>query len=220
MTLDVSTKINSLTLGGASNGTTPGITDIGLPETLTITNALNVGTTGYISFSEGSKISAGANSSNAGQIDLENKSTLKVTGDLLNTGRLGTNLMLFGGGNTINLTGTLTNSGNVGLNGPGDVATVGNGVSNSGTLDAENGSTLKITGDVTNTGTLATDMNGRGGGKALHIKGQLTNTNSFTLGGPMDILTTTGTATHQSLFSVTGTGSMATPWRAWSIAQL
>jgi fibronectin-binding autotransporter adhesin len=215
VTLDVSTTISSLTLGGLSNGTTSGITDIGLPQTLTITNALNVGATGYISFTGGSTITAGADSSNAGQIDLENKSALDVTGNFSNSGLLATNLMLFGGGNTINISGMLTNSGTFELLGLGDMASIGNGMTNAGTVDVENGSTLTITGNVTisGTGILGTDLNGLGGGNTLSISGTLNNSglfSAFDIMGSGDKATVGGTFTNSGAVGISGTGTEVT----------
>jgi fibronectin-binding autotransporter adhesin len=215
VTLDVSTTISSLTLGGLSNGTTSGITDIGLPQTLTITNALNVGATGYISFTGGSTITAGADSSNAGQIDLENKSALDVTGNFSNSGLLATNLMLFGGGNTINISGMLTNSGTFELLGLGDMASIGNGMTNAGTVDVENGSTLTITGNVTisGTGILGTDLNGFGGGNTINISGTLNNSglfSAFDIMGSGDKATVGGTFTNSGAVGISGTGTEVT----------
>src|SRR5271166_2684118 len=63
VTLDTSPTISSLVLGGATNGTTSELTDGGLAQTLTITNGLTVGQTGYLNLSGGSTVTAGADSS-------------------------------------------------------------------------------------------------------------------------------------------------------------
>ena len=86
VTLDTSPKISSLTLGGASNGTTSELTDGGVAQTLTITKGLTVGQTGTLNLTGGSTVTVGAGLSNAGMIDLE--STLSVTGNLTNSGRI------------------------------------------------------------------------------------------------------------------------------------
>src|SRR5271157_2071049 len=106
--LDVNAGINSLTLGGLNNGTTSELTDGHVAQTLTISNGLTVGQTGYLYLTGGSTVTAGADSSNAGLIDLENASTLKITGNFDNSGTVQTGLSA-GGGNTLNVTGTLTN---------------------------------------------------------------------------------------------------------------
>jgi hypothetical protein len=46
VTLDTNPTINSLTLGGASNGTTSELTGAGVTQTLMITNAMTIGQTG------------------------------------------------------------------------------------------------------------------------------------------------------------------------------
>ena len=60
MTLDVgTTTINSLTLGGASNGFTSELTDGGITQTLNITTFLTVGQTGQLILSGASTVTAG-----------------------------------------------------------------------------------------------------------------------------------------------------------------
>ena len=192
VTLDVSTTISSLTLGGASNGTTSELTDGGVAQTLTITNALNVGATGLLFLTGDSAVTAGAASSNAGIIDVENASTLGITGDVANTGSILTDFGNFGGGNTITISGMLTNTNAVfALLGPGDTATIGS-LTNNGTsfVDVENGGTLNISGNVTNNATgsgfgIFTSFNGTGD-NTLNIGGTLTNSGNFEILGPGD----------------------------------
>ena len=71
VTLDTSPTITSLVLGGANNGFSSELTDGGTAQNLTITNALNVGQNGYLYLYGGSTVTAGADSSDAGSIDLE-----------------------------------------------------------------------------------------------------------------------------------------------------
>src|SRR5271167_4098001 len=59
VTLDTSATINSLTLGGANNGFTSELTDGGVAQTLTITNGLTVGQTGFLNLLGSSTVSAG-----------------------------------------------------------------------------------------------------------------------------------------------------------------
>src|SRR5271165_1854498 len=191
VTLDVSATINSLTLGGATGGTgTSVLTDAGAAQTLTITQGLTIGQTGVLNLSGiGSAVTAGADSSNAGQIQLSNGSSLFINADLDNSGNIFTN----GGASAVNVTATLTNEagGQLILNGPGDTATLG-GLANAGTVDVENGSTLQINGDVSNSGTLGTSLNGGSGGNTLNITGTLTNNNAFELLGAGDKATLGG----------------------------
>src|SRR5208337_800739 len=188
VTLDVSATINSLTLGGATGGTgTSVLTDAGAAQTLTITQGLTIGQTGVLNLSGiGSAVTAGADSSNAGQIQLSNGSSLFINADLDNSGNIFTN----GGASAVNVTGTLTNEagGQFILNGPGDTAALG-GLANSGLVDVENGSMLQINGDVTNSFALATDSMDLGGSNTLNITGTLTNTGTFQVLGPSDMAT-------------------------------
>jgi fibronectin-binding autotransporter adhesin len=336
VTLDTSPAISSLVLGSASNGTTSELTDGGVAQTLTLTNGLTVGQTGYLQLTGGSAITVGADSSNAGYTDLENASTLGITGNFTNTGVVQTGASA--GGNKLNITGILTNSGTFELDGAGDVANVGmlnntpsmflalvvvnpgttlnltnqpNGITdivagseleiggtfnagansglyqltsiegslilfggrttnvtpmggtlnisidgyvnvesgstlqingnvnnsfvlatypfggiggnviditgtltnqgggffalispgdaasigsltNFGQVDVESASTLQITGGTTNFGTIATNLNGYGGGNTLNITGMLTNSGTFQLNGPADMATLGG----------------------------
>ncbi len=134
---------------------------------------------------------------NSGSVDVSSASTLTVNGRVNNTGTITTG-GFSPGGNTIVITRKLTNSGTLLLNGPGDVGFVGNGMSNSGTVDVENGSTLSITGDVTNSGTTATELNGMGGGNTVNISGNLSNSGTIELLGVDNALNVTGTLTNEA----------------------
>src|SRR5208283_1795221 len=147
VTLNVgSTTVNSVQLGGASGGGfTSELTDGGTKQTLNITNALNIGQTGTLSFTGGSTVNAGSVSNqgiiqlsnasmlattgglnNSGTTDLENASVLTVTGNVTNSGTLGASLNGGGtGGNTITIDGTLTNSKIFAITGHLDSAGVG-----------------------------------------------------------------------------------------------
>ena len=67
-----------------------------------------------------------------GLLDLENGSTLDITGNATNTGNIYTSYLAGTGGNTIDISGMLNNesASQFFLNGPGDKLIVGNGVSN------------------------------------------------------------------------------------------
>ena len=80
-------------------------------------------------------------------IDVENRSTLKVTGNVTNTGNFYTNFSgSFMGGNTVTIAGTLTNNAGAtfSLNGNGDVANIGV-LANSGKFYLGGGTTLNFT---------------------------------------------------------------------------
>ena len=164
----------------------------------------------------GSKATMNGGLNNAGTVDVEGGSTLQVNGDATNSGNLYTNQQGNGGSNTLNITGMLTNE--VGaqfiLNGPGDMATIGNGMgtglANSGYVDVDGGSTLTIKGAVDNFGQLLTDDQGNGGSNTITITGALTNEVGalFILNGPSD------RATIDSLTNYSG-GKRARAWRCW-----
>jgi len=96
---------------------------------------------------------------NSGYVDVDGGSTLTIKGAVDNFGELLTDDQGNGGSNTITITGALTNeaTGTFQLNGPTDMATIGNGMgtalANSGNVNVF-GSTLMINGDATNSGTL------------------------------------------------------------------
>ncbi len=137
----------------------------------------------------GSTVSAGADSTNAGSIYLNNGSSLMVNGSLDNSGQLYTGFE-GNGGNTLTITGTLTNQAGGAVDsrlsesGSGDMATLG-GLANSGTVNVDHGSTLQINGAVTNSGTLSTGN--YLGGNTLTITGGLTNSGTFGLEGSGDM---------------------------------
>ena len=149
------------------------------------------------------QVTLGSLTNNAGGfVDVENGATLTVNGDVTNNagggGKNGIfttyNTIAGNGGATIDITGTLTNSGTFQLNGPGDMATIGNGVTNNatGTIDVEGGSTLSITGDVTNDGELFTGLHNAGINNALNITGTLTNSGGFGTRSHGDVATLGG----------------------------
>src|SRR5271165_5459508 len=164
VTLNVgSTTVSSLTLGGASNGTTSELTDGGLKQTLTITNALNVGQTGLLNLTGGSSVTAGADSSNAGTIYLDKGSALSDGGKFSNTGTIS----LFSG-SSLSIAGDATNS--------NSMSTGGGAISISGSLTNKPGSDFFLynSGDVAKVGTL---NNGGytyvGPGAALNLTNQM-----------------------------------------------
>src|SRR5271157_4578412 len=250
VTLDVGANINSLMLGGPTNGFISELTDGGSPQTLTITTFLTVGQNGQLVLSGASNVTAGtftnsgtvnvgggaslnltgqpggitdvvAGSSfgiagsftaglnsafanltsiegqvtlsgqndtiapnggtltNSGNFGIGGGSTVSITGDMLNSGVLGTNYFVGGSNDTLNVSGILTNSGQVFLQGSGDVANLGT-LANSGTVHVANGSTLNVAGNVTNSNYMYTN------GGAINITGGLTNSGSFNLNNPGD----------------------------------
>src|SRR5664280_736162 len=106
--LDTSASIASLTLGGDTGGAQLG--DNGTPQTLTIAGALTVYQTGALYLAGGNTVTAGANSSNAGFIQLENASALQVNGNLNNSGTIYLGYLEFSSG-SLTVTGRLDNTG-------------------------------------------------------------------------------------------------------------
>lgn len=151
VTLDVgATTINSLTLGGASNGYTSELTDGGIAQTLSITNSLTVGQNGELILSGRSNLGAGTLTvASGGYFNAQNGSTVTINGAVNNAGNLYTGY-LSGGGNTLSITGTLTNQGGgqflLGAfgSGPSDMATLG-GLANSGTVEVAGGAPSRST---------------------------------------------------------------------------
>jgi hypothetical protein len=160
-------------------------------------NTINIGGTltnsgNFQLLGPGDNATIGSVTNNAGGfIDVEGGSTLSVTGNVTNSagGRDGIYTSFNGtGNNTIDIGGTLTSNGNFELLGRGDMASIGNGMRNSGVVDLENGSTLTITGDVTNSGDILTSLDATGG-NTLTIAGTLSNSGEFQLLGPVDVAT-------------------------------
>jgi len=131
VTLDVgSTTVDSLSLGGASNGFTSQLTDGGVAQNLNIIKGLTVGQNGVLSLTGGSTVTAGATSSNAGAVNIGTGSSFTTGGNYFQTGGStkvdgslvanGGNVFVNGGtllGNGGTITGAVTNAGTVS---PGD----------------------------------------------------------------------------------------------------
>jgi len=178
-TLDTSPTISSLVVGGASNGTTSELADGGVAQTLTISNGLTTGASGILSLTGGSTVTAGAGSSNAGLIDLENASTLGITGNFTNSG-------------TIRIVGN-------------SLATM-YGFNNMGYVKVQEASTLRINGDVWNSGSAIFNTGfiaGSGGNNKLNITGDLTNAADFGIRGAGDIVTIGGSVDNNGTIDLT-----------------
>ena len=181
VTLDTSSSINALILGGSGGVMTSALIGDGNAHTLTIARSLTVGQSGYLQLLNDT-VSASA-STNSGYIDASNRSTLEIFGNvtnnsgaLLSTGYVGT-----AGGDTLNIGGTLTNAygGTVAIRGAGDLAFLGP-VTNQGLLLVDSGSTVILNGDVNNLGgRIATGMSQ--GGNTFLISGALNMNSSASL---------------------------------------
>ncbi len=203
--LDTSASIASLTLGGTTG--TSRLADNGTAQTLTIAGALTVNQTGALYLASGSTVTAGADSSNAGFIEVGTGSALQVNGNLNNSGgvySLGGDVSVSGGLNnsgsigvqTANIGGNLINSGRFAVSFSdgvwGNLAVHGN-VENSGGMEFDDGSTTNIGGRLLNTpsGVVALTVfdNVVNAGSVVN---QGTVTVGLYNGGQIDILNVTG----------------------------
>ncbi len=187
VTLDVgSTTIESLTLGGINNGFTSELTDGGTAQTLTITNGLTIGATGYLNLTGASTVTA-ATMSNSGQVYIGPGATINLTSQpggiqdvpLNSSWQVYGNFELGGVANT-GFTNLTTVEGTVDLENGGQtwsIAPVGGTLTNNlgAIVNVGGGSTLTITGDVTNSGGIYTTFFGTVAGNTLMISGTLTN---------------------------------------------
>ena len=97
VTLDTSSSINSLTLGGSTGSS--GLAGDGTAHTLTIAGALTVNQSGNLHLNDDSA-SAGASSTNLGTTSVEFGSSLGVHGDFNNAGTLNVGQSQFSFGNS------------------------------------------------------------------------------------------------------------------------
>jgi hypothetical protein len=225
VTLDVgSTTVNSLTLGGVlNNHTYSELRDGGVAQTLNISSGLTVGQSGYLQLTGGSNVTTLADSSNAGQIDLYNGSTLSIGGNFQNqnSGGYPPYIYLFtgsvltvagnfdnqgsvetgeiGGGSQINVAGTFTNEAGAAVEilGSGDSANIGKLV-NSGFFFINSGATAATRiGSVVNNGTGFIDLEN---GSKLTVRGNVDNQGSiytsFYAGSGDNTITINGTLTN------------------------
>ena len=173
---------------------------------------------------------------NSGNVDVEQRSTLNITGDVINSGTIQTNLEGYGGGSTISIGGALTNSGVMRIQSAGDMLNItGDVANNSGatialtggsgmfeagltnnsgaTVDLENASSLTIDGNVTNSGILSANATLGSGGNSLNVTGMLTNSGGVLVGsaaGDNDNATIGGLANSEGGFVDVEGGSKLT----------
>jgi fibronectin-binding autotransporter adhesin len=150
VTLDTSSNINSLTLGGSVGypGTSTLIGD-GNAHTLNIAGPLTVNQSGYFQLLNDT-VTAGSVTT-SGQLFLNQGSSLTVNGDVTinNAGALILTGYLGGGNNTLNVSGTVTNNsgGSFYVLGQGDVANVGQ-IVNHYYVQIGTGATLNLTNEA------------------------------------------------------------------------
>ena len=146
VTLDTSSSINSLTLGGSGGLMTSTLIGDGNAHTLTIAGSLTVNDSGYLQLLNDTVTASTA--TNSGTIDVSSGSTLQINGNFTNNSGalLSSGFLASGGGNTINITGTFTNvfGGTLYVLGSGDVANIGQ-LANQGDLVVGTGTTLNLT---------------------------------------------------------------------------
>jgi fibronectin-binding autotransporter adhesin len=117
-------------------------------------NVSNNGGSAEFVVANGASGTIGGSLTNSGLVDVDNAGALTISGAVDNFGTLATNHFNEGGGNTLNFTGALTNEvgGNIQINGFGDLATIGGGVTNSGNFYVYNASMATIGGLTNNSG--------------------------------------------------------------------
>lgn len=144
VTLDTSSNINSLTVGGPSGfpGNSTLIGD-GNPHTLNVAGSLTVGHSGFLQLVNDTATAGSVSVS--GYLFLNQGSTMTVNGDVttisggsLETGAAGSRP------NTLNVSGTVMNGGGFAVLGQGDVANVGRLI-NHGGVEIGTGATLNLT---------------------------------------------------------------------------
>jgi hypothetical protein len=120
---------------------------------------------------------------NTGVMDVQQGSSLTMTGNATNNGTINTgNAPSDTGNNAVVVTGLFNNTvtGNVNVQGGGDTMTIGGGSSNAGTLVVTGGSQLTVNGNFTNSGSLVMKCSsspcGGTGFAPIQINGTLTNT--------------------------------------------
>ena len=183
----VTTDNANLTLSGS------GATLLDLGNNNLLAGLNNIGAAGSLSVVAGGGFTTGGNLTNSGTTDLEQGSSLKVSGALTNNGILATNDQnLQGGANTLTVTGKVTNNAGATVtvgadNDTSDTAKFAS-IANSGTLTVGTGATLTLTSTTASTDPGAIDLSG-----TLASKGSITlsGTGSVTLTGGS--LTATGT---------------------------
>jgi hypothetical protein len=219
VTLDAgNTTIESLTLGGINNGFTSELTDGGTAQTLTITNGLTIGASGYLNLTGASTFTA-ATMSNSGQVYIGSGATINLTSQpggiqdvpAFSSWQVYGNFELGGVANS-GFTNLTTVEGTVDLeNGQSwTINPVGGTLTNNlgAIVNAGGGSTLTVMGDVMNSGDISTTFFGTVGGNTLNITGTLTNQAGATFellgGGPGDAATIGGNLANSGFVNVEG----------------
>jgi len=217
VTLDTSTNINSLTLGGASGSSTLIAEDCG---TVNIAGALTINSTGTLTLNDdgitanadsmnagtlnvsSSLFDASANFTNSGSVNVGSSFPLTVGGTLTNSG----SIVDVTGNSTVEA-GAVVNSGSISVHAvtaSGNFTNEGNGVVspqflsvggnliNQGTIQPANSSQLTVTNVLINSGTF--DL----GYYSSASVGSLNNSGSISEGG---VLTVQGNASNSGLIS-------------------
>jgi hypothetical protein len=206
--LDTSSSVNSLTLGGGPGSSQ--LTGDGNAHTLTIAGALTVNQSGTLYLSADT-VTAGANSTNLGTIDLEYQSSLQVNGDFSNTGTLNAGIGRNSANNVLIVAGILTNSGTINLAaGPyagGQAFVTVGGLVNTGTMNmtSSNGgeSMLTVNGAANNSGQINDPGLEVYDGYGLSVSGNFINSGSIgTSAAHNDSISVGGTFTNTSTGSL------------------
>ena len=179
--LDTSASIASLTLGSDTGRSQ--LIDNGSAQTLTIAGALTLYQTGTLYLAAGNTVTAGADSSNAGFIQLENGSALQVNGNLGNSGTICLGYLAWSVGN-LTVTGELDNTGVLQLgriDGPSFGSANFGSLVNGGSITMGPGTTLRVNGEVNNSGSIGVGSYDAGFGSQAYF-GSLVNSGGVEIG--------------------------------------
>ena len=198
------TNAANLTLAGTGS-----LVDLGGNNLLSAFNT-NASGGSFTVASAGSFTTPGA-FTNAGTVDLEQASSLLVSGNLANSGTVSTNSQNLGGGaNTLTVTGTLTNSAGANVmigdnNDTTDTASAGL-LANSGAVTVGSGATLTLTkaGSDSNSGTITLN------GATLKLKATTALTGKGTVALSNGVLAGSGSGTTlTSTNTIEGSGTIS-----------
>ncbi len=206
VTMDVgSSTVNSLAVGGPTNGFTSTLTDGGTAQLLTISNGLTIGQQGVLSFTGNGSLITAASVSNNGSVSLGHGATMNLTAQPLGVTSVAAGASWTIGGNFE--VGGIANQGFANLSSNAGTVIIENGASqtispfltNTGTFDVSKGSALTTLSGVSNSGSFTTGANGTGANLVI-VNGALTNN----AGGYVDVeagstLTVTGNVVNNAV---------------------
>jgi len=197
--LDMSPTIASLTLGGNDSGSAQ-LVDNGTAQMLTILGALTINQTGTLYLANNDAVIAGADSSNAGYLQLDNGSTLTVNGNFSNTGSMNVGSDTIGGGPSQASFAALLNTGYIDV-GLGSRLTVAGDLTNNGGIGLDGVTQLTVGGSMVNNGSLTTGQ--FWAGDQIQVAGGMTNSGEIVLRNDTQLIVN-GAATNSGTIYLIG----------------